>query len=167
MIFDQNYNETSVMDDDTNDVDLVNKDPDTEEGQKAIANEIEDNCRQQALESLTYFENGEQALKEFCNSEEVQALVEARKMPKKTFVRLGKADDLQRRKNMACLILARENNDPLFKKLAKNRLQERKIRNAIYKRYGNKADRVAKISQKQHIKDMQKMKALPAIQFNN
>ena len=88
-------------------------------------------------------------------------------MPKKTFVRLGKADDLQRRKNMACLILARENNDPLFKKLAKNRLQERKIRNAIYKRYGNKADRVAKISQKQHIKDMQKMKALPAIQFNN
>ena len=38
MIFDQNYNKASVMDDDTNDVDLVNKDPDTEEGQKAIAN---------------------------------------------------------------------------------------------------------------------------------
>ena len=87
-------------------------------------------------------------------------------MSKKTFVRLGKTDDLTRRTNLACLILARENKDPLWKKLAINRVNERKIRNAIYNRYRNKGARIAKLSQKQHIKDMQKMKALPAIKFN-
>ena len=157
MIFDTYVNEAT---DDASDVDAVVKDPDTEAGQ---AKEIEANCRESALTNLPFFENGEQALKEFCNSEEVQALVEARKMPKKTFVRIGKDDDLTRRTNMACLILARENKDPLFDKLAKNRVQERKLRNQIYRRYRNKATKIAKMSQKEHIKDMQKMKALPAV----
>ena len=163
MIFNTYVNEAT---DDASDVDAVVKDPDTEAGQEAMAKEIEANCRESALTNLPFFENGEQALKEFCNSEEVQALVEARKMPKKTFVRIGKDDDLTRRTNMACLILARENKDPLFDKLAKNRVMERKLRNAIYKRYMNKATRLAKISQKQHIKDMKKMAALPKITLN-
>ena len=167
MLFDQYMSESKV--DDTverNDVDAVagdTIDPNTQAGQEAMAKEIESNCEAAALCALPFFENGEQALKEFCNSEEVQALVEARKMPKKTFVRIGKDDDSTRRTNMACLILARENKDPLFDKLAKNRVQERKLRNQIYRRYKNKAIRIAKLSQKEHIKDMQKMKALPAI----
>lgn len=165
MIFDTYVNESEGQEE-VNDVDLVDKNPDTQEGQEAIASEINNNLQEAALENLTFLENGEQALKEFCSSEEVQALVEARRMSKRTFVRLGKTDDLTRRKNMACLILARENKDPLFKKLALNRVQERKIRNAIYKRYDHKAERIAKLSQKQHIKDMQKMKALPAIKLN-
>lgn len=148
------------------DVDLVIKDPDTAEGQEAIAKEIEGNMQQAALENMTFFENGEQALREFCNSEEVQALMEARKMSKKTFVRLGKNDDLTRRRNMAALILSREARDPLFTKLAKNRIQERKIRNAIYKRYGNKAEKVARLSQRAHMKAMATQKALPAIKLN-
>ena len=164
MLFNNYIKESDDME--TNDIDAVNKDPDTEEGAMNIANEIERACEESALENITFFENGEQALKEFCESEQVQALVEARKMSKKTFVRLGKTDDLTRRTNLACLILARENHDPLWKKLALNRVNERKIRNAIYKRYRNKGERIAKLSQKQHIKDMQKMKALPAIKFN-
>ena len=145
---------------------LVNKDPDTAEGAENIAKEIEDNMRQSALENVSYFENGEQALKEFANAESTLALLEARKMAKKTFVRLGKDDDLTRRTKLGCLILARENKDPLFDKLAKNRVMERKLRNAIYKRYMNKATRLAKISQKQHIKDMKKIAALPKITLN-
>ena len=163
MIFD-NFTSSSADDElENNDVDLVNKDPDTEEGIEAIAKEIEDNLQECALDNISFFEGGAECLKEFCESEEVQALVEARRMSKKTFVRLGKSDDLTRRSNMACLILARENKDPLFAKLAKNRVMERKLRGAIYKRYGAKALRIAKVSQKKHVKNMQKMKALPSI----
>lgn len=164
MIF--NLSEATEDNQPLNDVDVVNKDPDTAEGAESIADEIESNMQQAALENLSFFKNGEEALNEFVNSEEVAALVEARKMTKKTFVRLGKNDDLQRRTNMACLILAREAKDPLFNKLALNRVKERQLRNAIFKKYSSKATRLAKISQKKHIKDMQKMKALPAITMN-
>lgn len=164
MIFDA-YKEEATDTVEDNDIDAVSKDPETQAGQEAIAKEVESNLEASALINLPFFENGEQALKEFCESEQVQALVEARKMPKKTFVRIGKDDDLTRRTNMACLILARENKDPLFDQLAKNRKQERKLRNQIYRRYGNKARKIAKMSQKEHIKDMQKMKALPAIRL--
>ena len=149
--------ETTAMDD----VDgLVNKDPDTEEGADNIAKEIEANMQSSALESLIYFDGGEKALKEFCNSEEAQVLVESRRMSKKTFVRLGKNDDLTRREHMASLIIAREKKDPLFNKLALNRIKERKLRDQIFKKYGAAAKRVAKRSQNKHIKDMRKMPAL-------
>lgn len=136
---------------------------DTREGQESAAEEVEQLSQTAACEAVTYFEGGEEALKEFTESAEVQGLLEARKMSRKTFVRLGKTDDLTRRKNMACLIIAREKNDPLFKQLAENRKKERKLRNAIYNRYKNQAERIAKISQKKHIKDMQHMKALPKV----
>ena len=139
---------------------LQNKDPETEEGVDNIAKEIETNIQTAALESLTYFDGGDQAIKEFCQSEEAQVLVESRKMSKKTFVRLGKNDDLTRRKNMACLIIAREKKDPLFNKLALNRIKERQLRQQIFKKYGNLADKIAKKSQQKHIKDMRKMPAL-------
>ena len=150
-----------------NDIDIASGkvDPNTEEGMDAIAAEVENNMQAAALESVTYFENGEDAQKAFVESAEVQALVEARKMSKKTFVRLGKNDDLTRRAHLASLIIARNNNDPLFKKLALNRVNERKLRNAIFKKYENKAKLVAKKSQAQHIKTMKKMPALPKITF--
>lgn len=145
---------------------VLNKDPETAEGTDNIAKEIEANMQAAALESVSYFEGGEEAVKGFTESAEIQSLVEARKIPKKTFVRLGKADDLTRRENMACLIIAREKNDPLWKQLADIRKKERKTRNQIYARYKNQAKRIARISQKQHIKDMQHMKALPKISLN-
>ena len=150
-----------------NDIDIASGkvDPNTEEGMDAIATEVENNMQAAALESVTYFENGEDAQKAFVESAEVQALMEARKMSKKTFVRLGKNDDLTRRAHLASLILARNNNDPLFKKLALNRVNERKLRNMIFKKYENKAKIVAKKSQAQHIKTMKKMPSLPKINF--
>lgn len=150
----------------TDDLDLViNKDPETPEGLEAIANEVESKMMQSALESVTFFEGGEEGVKKFTESAEVQALVEARKMGKNTFVRLGKNDDLTRRAHLAAIIIAKEKNDPLFHQLALNRVKERKLRNAIFNRYGNKAELVAKRSQKQHIKNMRKMPALPTIKL--
>jgi hypothetical protein len=159
----ENENNTE-MDNDIVDA-VVSRDPDTPEGVENIANDVENLMQQQALESVSYFENGETALKNFCESAEVQALVEARKMSKKTFVRLGKNDDLTRRTHLACLLLAKEHNDSLFKALALNRVKERKIRNAIFTKYGSKAKIIALKSQKTHIKAMKKMPALPAIRL--
>ena len=141
-------------------------DDNTDEGLEAIAAEVEANRTAEAISQVEYFEGGEEAQKNFVESAEVQALVEARKMSKKTFVRLNKNDDFTRRAHLASLILARNAKDPLFKKLAINRVNERKLRNMIFKKYESKAKIVAKKSQQQHIKTMKKMPALPKISFN-
>ena len=149
------------------DIDVIagEADPETEEGMDIIADEVESNMRTSALENVTYFDGGEEAQKAFIESAEVQALVEARKMSKKTFVRLNKNDDFTRRAHLASLILARNAKDPLFNKLALNRTNERKLRNAIFKKYESKAKIVAKKSQQKHIKNMKKMPALPKVNF--
>lgn len=149
------------------DYSLVKKDPDTEEGQIAIADEVEQAMSKCAKENMVFFNNGEEALKEFCSSEEYAAIQEARRLGKRTYVRLGMKDDLTRRSNMACLILAREHNDPLWKKLAKIREAEKKTREAIYAKYGNQANRIAKISQREHIKDMKSMPSAPTFNLAN
>ena len=158
------FNEADTTATDNVDVDgLQNKDPETSEGVDNIAAEIEDNMQGSALEAMSYFEGGEAYIKECCQPETANALLEARKMSKRTLVRLGKNDDLTRRINMGCLILAREKKDPLFNKLALNRVKERDLRKKIFKKYHNQAKRIALISQRKHIKDMKK---LPAINFN-
>lgn len=169
MIFDSSYireaDESAAVDPVKSDVDAVagtdGVDPNSAEGVQAAAEEVERAIQAQALESMTYFEGGEEALKKFTESAEVQALVEARKMAKHTFVRLNKTDDLQRRTNLACLVLARAHKDPLWTKLAANRRMERKLRNAIYAKFKNKAAIVARKSQQVHIKAMRKQKDTP------
>ena len=150
---------------DTNDIDVLagTADPSTEDGENAIAQEVENNMQSAALESMIYFDGGEEAQKSFIESAEVGALVEAQKMSKKTFVRLNKNDDLTRRAHLASLILARNFKDPLFSQLALNRVKERKYRDAIFTKYKVKALAIAKKSQKQHIKTA---KTLPPIRFN-
>lgn len=147
-----------------NDVDLLNGvEPGSQAEEDAAAIEVEKNMLIAATESVTFFEGGEEAQKSFMESAEVQTLVEARKMSKKTFVRLNKNDDFTRRAHLASLILARNAKDPLFSKLALNRVNERKLRNAIFKKYETKAKSIAKKSQAQHVKNMKKMPALPKI----
>ena len=168
MIFDTRITSVNEGKGETDDIDLVVKDVDTEEGQEAIANEVEANIAQASLESVTFFEGGEEAIKEMAKeyeeiaeaasvSNDANTINEAR-MAKKTLVIMGKDDDLNRRTKMACLVIAREKKDPLFKALAKNRVNERKIRNKIYRKYQNQARTIAKKSQKIHIKQMQKQK---------
>lgn len=164
MFLDRYINESES---EISDVDVVSGelDPDTPEGMELMAAEVESHMTNAALEAVTYFEGGEEAVRSFTESAEVQALVEARKLPKKTFVRLNKMDDLQRRSHLACLVIAKNKKDPLWTKLALNRVKERKLREAIYKKYGTKAAVIARKSQQVHIKNSRKLPSLPKIQF--
>lgn len=93
-------------------------------------------------------------LKEFCSVGGFgNVLMEAGKMRKKTLVRLGKNDDLTRRETMAALLLAKKAKDPLFDKLALNRVKEKELLGKIRKKYGHKAGKLAKQGQKDYIKN--------------
>ena len=94
----------------------------------------------------------DEKIQEFCQSPEAEALVEAGVMRKKTLVRLSKKDDFSRRRTMAAFTIARDKKDPLWSKLVKNRVQERKLIGEIVKKYGGKADKVAKAGQKEYLK---------------
>ena len=83
--------------------------------------------------------------------ESADALLEAKKISRKTIVRLNKNDDLTRRTGMAALQLAKDNNDALWKKLVKNRIMERKLLAAIKKKYANKAQLAARKGQRAYV----------------
>ena len=91
-------------------------------------------------------------IREFCESEEAQALLERGVMRKKTLVRLSKKDDMSRRRTMAAFTIARDKKDPLWAKLVKNRVMERKLIGDIVKKYGVQAEKVAKVGQKEYLK---------------
>ncbi len=92
----------------------------------------------------------------FLNSEEFKALDEGGSLTgsigRNTIVKLNKTDDMERRIGQAALNIARDRNDSLWIRLQKNRVQERKLLNQINKKYGAKAERVAKQAQKQYLK---------------
>lgn len=159
MFFDDYLREDAETE--TNDIDqLLPQDPDTEAGIEAMADQVEDALQAQALESADYFENGEEAVQAYIESAEIQAYQEAfpfgGAMKKKTFVKLNKRDDLKRRARLASLIIAKEKKDPLFDKLAKNRIRERMLRKQIFRKYGKQAYKVAKASQKKHAAEQKK-----------
>jgi len=83
--------------------------------------------------------------------ESADTLLEAKKISRKTIVRLNKNDDLTRRTGMAALQLAKDNNDSLWKKLVKNRIMERKLLAAIKKKYANKAQLAARKGQRAYV----------------
>lgn len=94
----------------------------------------------------------EEDRKTFCESEEAQALVEAGVLKKPTLVRLSKMDDLTRRIGMASLQMAKNNNDPLWNQLVKNREKEKDLLSKIKNKYSSKATKTAKMGQKDYIK---------------
>lgn len=95
----------------------------------------------------------DEKIQEFCAPGGVgETLVAEGKLSKKTIVRLSKKDDLSKRKKVAALNLAREAGDPLFDKLALNRIKERELIEKIMTKYGNKAQKVALQSQKEFLK---------------
>ena len=95
----------------------------------------------------------QEKIEEFCAPGGVgETLVAEGKLAKKTIVRLSKKDDLSKRRKMAALTLAKQNNDPLWEKLALNRVKERELISKIMAKYGNKAQKVAVQSQKEFLK---------------
>lgn len=104
-----------------------------------------------------------------CSDEEKKALFESSEIAilekknitnKKTLVRLNKNDDITRRTTMAALQLARDNNDPLWRALKANRIKERKLLAAIERKYASKATKVARVGQREYLKNVNKPKML-------
>lgn len=89
----------------------------------------------------------------FLESEDAKYMVEAGRLRNKTLVRLSKNDDLSRRIKMACLQMAKENDDTLYIQLAKNRVKEKELLSKITQKYQSRATRVAKVAQKEYIKN--------------
>ena len=83
--------------------------------------------------------------------EEADVLMEAKKISRRTIVKLNKNDDLTRRTGMAALQLAKDNHDALWNKLVKNRIQERKLLAAVKKNYATKAQIVARQGQRMYV----------------
>lgn len=95
----------------------------------------------------------QEKIEEFCAPGGVgEMLVNEGKLSKKTIVRLSKKDDLSKRRKMIALNLAKENNDPLWDKLAMNRVKERELIAKIMAKYGNKSQKLAVQAQKDFLK---------------
>ena len=107
------------------------------------------------IDDLTH-NYGEDTIKEFCAAGGVgEALLEAKVLSnKRTLMRLSKESDLERRKVIAAIQMARAKNDPLFAKLVKHKLLFKQDRQQIVAKYGSKASRAAIAGQKEYIKRM-------------
>lgn len=96
-------------------------------------------------------------IKQFCESEEAKILQEKSVLKKPTMMRLSKADDEKRRVKLMAYQLAKEANDPEWTKL-KNFTEKRKASiNKIMTKYGPKAEKMAKIAQKNYIATAKKI----------
>ena len=99
------------------------------------------------------------SIKEFVESPACKVLQEKQVLRKPTLMRLSKADDQKRRIKLAAYQLAKEANDPEFDKLKKYTALKKQSANKIMKKYGAKAEKVAKVGQKNYIKTAGKVKS--------
>lgn len=91
--------------------------------------------------------------REFIESDLASILVTEGRMRKNTLVRIGQNDDLERRTSLVSLMLAKEANDPLYKKYREHRVKEKNALAQINKKYLSKSRLIAKKSQKDYIKN--------------
>lgn len=96
-------------------------------------------------------------IREFCESEEAKILQEKAVLKKPTMMRLSKEDDAKRRVKLMAYQLAKEANDPEWTKLKKYTALRKESIAKIMKKYGAKAERMAKIAQKNYIATAQKV----------
>ena len=92
-------------------------------------------------------------IQEFCDSEAAKVLMEKAVLSKKAVYRINlqKKDLLTRQKLMAYQ-LAKEAKSPHYAKLKKYTALRKQEINAIWKQFGPKAQKLAKIAQKEYIK---------------
>ena len=133
---------------------LITPDPETSEGEEQMADQVELIMRTQAMESAYFFENGQEALERYIQhlneSTSIHEGIISASAKNNNIVQLNTRDDLKRRTNLACLMIAKSKKDPLFTKLALNRKKERQLRGAIYKKYQRQAFKIARMSQSKH-----------------
>lgn len=104
-------------------------------------------CLFMELASLPYEQR-----KAIAESEEAAVLEAKGMIGRKTFIRLSKNDDVERRTSAAAYQMAKDKNDPLWKKLMFHMQKKNQYKEAILKKYNAKASRVAKQSQKDYLK---------------
>ena len=75
--------------------------------------------------------------KQYLESDEVNALVEAKAIGRRTIVRLSKQDDYNRRITLAAMQKAKEQNSADWKRLKKAHMLKKLAIANIVKRYGN------------------------------
>lgn len=97
-------------------------------------------------------------IKQFCESAEAKILVEKAVLKKPTMMRLSKADDEKRRIKLMAYQLAKEGNDPEWEKLKTYTTKRKASINKIMTKYGSKAERLAKMAQKNYIATAGKIK---------
>ena len=103
-------------------------------------------------------------IKEFCESAEAKILQEKAVLKKPTMMRLSKVDDEKRRVKLMAYQLAKEANDPEWAKLKKYTSLRKQSIAKIMKKYGPKAEKMAKIAQKNYIAKSRAVKATAAEQ---
>lgn len=125
-------------------------------GTELAGKKITDGVNVNALVEMFFYDDisrgTETQIKEFCESDTAKALLEKGVFKKPTLVRLGQADDLKRRNKLTAFTLAKQNKDSLWTQLVENRKKEKKLIGKIMQKYGNKAEKVAKVAQKEYIK---------------
>lgn len=125
---------------------------------------------EELLEAYIYDEVSalsDEGKKAFIESEECRILEAKKLINRKTIVRLNKNDDVSRRTTMAAMQLAREKGDVMWDKLVKVRILERKYLRGIEAKYGSRAQRVAKMGQRDYLKNKMGAKFLKPADLNN
>lgn len=93
------------------------------------------------------------SIKEFCDSEEGKILMEKAGLDKKIIDRATvRKMDLNRRIKLTAYYLARNAKDPTWTKLVKYSGLKKQCAVKILNKYGKKAERIAKLNQKEYIK---------------
>ena len=105
-------------------------------------------CLFMELASLPYEDR-----KAIVESEEAAVLEAKGLIGRKTLIRLNKNDDVSRRTSAAAYQMAKDANDPLWKKLMFHMGKKNEYKEKILKKYNAKATRVAKKSQKDFMKN--------------
>lgn len=90
--------------------------------------------------------------KQYLESDEVNALVEAKAIGRRTIVRLSKQDDYNRRITLAAMQKAKEQNSADWKRLKKAHMLKKLAIANIVKRYGNNVKRDVVKAQKAILK---------------
>lgn len=101
----------------------------------------------------------EEQLQDLMESGTLEALQEKQVLNKKTMMRLSKADDEKRRVKLIAYKLAKDAKNPHWGKMMIHRGKWKNERDEILKLFGKKAQKIAKLAQKEYIKKAKKQKA--------
>lgn len=132
----------------------------------AEAEELKDVDLKPFVELMAYDDisrGSDEEIKSFCESEVASVLMEKQVLSKPTMMRLSKDDDERRRTKLAVYQLARESGDPHWKKMIAYRQKWKEERAILIKKYGSKASKIAKASQREYVKAARKMQATPEV----